>query len=98
MLLTTGEQVSVAMMALAFDTMDIPAVSLNAFQVRMHTTRVHGDVYKRQIRSYVMQPYTLVKDHRTGQEISNVNAVMDGNIDPFINAYLKWITVKPEEE
>ncbi len=45
-----------------------------------------------------MQPYTLVKDHRTGQEISNVNAVMDGNIDPFINAYLKWITVKPEEE
>ena len=51
-----------------------------------------------QIRSYVMQPYTLVKDHRTGQEISNVNAVLDGNIDPFINAYLKWITVKPEEE
>ena len=51
-----------------------------------------------QIRSYVMQPYTLVKDHRTGREISNVNAVMDGNIDPFINAYLKWITVKPEEE
>ena len=50
-----------------------------------------------QIRSYVMQPYTLVKDHRTGQEISNVNAVLDGNIDPFINAYLKWITVKPDE-
>ena len=46
----------------------------------------------------VMQPYTLVKDHRTGQEISNVNSVLDGNIDPFINAYLKWITVKPEEE
>ena len=50
-----------------------------------------------QIRSYVMQPYTLVKDHRTGQEISNVNGVLDGNIDPFINAYLKWITVKPDE-
>ncbi len=50
-----------------------------------------------QIRSYVMQPYTLVKDHRTGQEISNVNSVLDGNIDPFIYAYLKWITVKPEE-
>lgn len=44
-----------------------------------------------QIRSYVMQPYTMVKDHRTNQEISNVNAVMDGSIDPFINAYLKWI-------
>lgn len=43
-----------------------------------------------QIRSYVMQPYKLVKDHRTNTEISNVDSVMDGNIDPFINAYLKW--------
>ena len=51
-----------------------------------------------QIRSYVMQPYTLVKDHRTSEEISNVSAVMDGNIDPFINAYLKWINTKPEED
>ena len=42
-----------------------------------------------QIRSYVMQPYTMVKDHRTGVESGNVDAVMDGNIDPFINAYLK---------
>jgi peptide chain release factor 2 len=41
-----------------------------------------------QIRSYVMQPYTLVKDHRTDAETGNVNAVMDGNIDLFINAYL----------
>lgn len=44
-----------------------------------------------QIRSYVMQPYTMVKDHRTNQEISNADGVMDGNLDPFINAYLKWI-------
>ena len=51
-----------------------------------------------QIRSYVMQPYTLVKDHRTSEEVSNVGAVMDGNIDPFINAYLKWINTKPEED
>ncbi len=42
-----------------------------------------------QIRSYVMQPYTLVKDHRTNTENSNVTAVMDGSIDTFINAYLK---------
>ena len=49
MLLTTGEQVSVAMMALAFDTMDIPAVSLNAFQVRMHTTWVHGNARLKRI-------------------------------------------------
>ena len=42
-----------------------------------------------QIRSYVMQPYTLVKDHRTNAEIGNVAGVLDGNIDLFINAYLK---------
>jgi len=42
-----------------------------------------------QIRSYVFMPYTLVKDHRTGVEIGNVQAVMDGDINKFINAYLK---------
>lgn len=46
-----------------------------------------------QIRSYVMQPYKLVKDLRTGEESGNVDSVMDGNIDPFINAYLKWISL-----
>ena len=42
-----------------------------------------------QIRSYVFMPYTLAKDHRTGFEYGNINAVMDGDIDGFINAYLK---------
>ena len=42
-----------------------------------------------QIRSYVFMPYTLVKDHRTGFESGNINAVMDGDLDGFINAYLK---------
>lgn len=42
-----------------------------------------------QIRSYVFQPYTMVKDHRTGAETANVNAVMDGDLDAFINAKLK---------
>ena len=42
-----------------------------------------------QIRSYVFMPYTLAKDHRTGFEMGNINAVMDGDIDGFINAYLK---------
>ncbi|MCI7243266.1 MAG: peptide chain release factor 2 [Lachnobacterium sp.] len=46
-----------------------------------------------QIRSYVMQPYTMVKDHRTGVESGNVDAVMDGAIDPFINGYLKWLSL-----
>ena len=42
-----------------------------------------------QIRSYVMQPYTMVKDHRTNEETAQVNSVLDGNLDAFINAYLK---------
>ena len=41
-----------------------------------------------QIRSYVFQPYTMVKDHRTGEETGNIQAVMDGDIESFINAYL----------
>jgi peptide chain release factor 2 len=45
-----------------------------------------------QIRSYVMQPYTMVKDHRTGVEMGNTDAVMDGALDPFINGYLKWLS------
>lgn len=43
-----------------------------------------------QIRSYVLQPYTMVKDHRTNEEVGNAYGVLEGNIDPFINAYLKW--------
>ena len=40
-----------------------------------------------------MQPYTMVKDHRTNEESGNVDAVMNGNIDNFINAYLKWVAL-----
>lgn len=56
---------------------------------------IRGEVKKiewgSQIRSYVFCPYTLVKDHRTGYEDSNINSVMDGNIQEFINEYLKKI-------
>jgi len=47
-----------------------------------------------QIRSYVFQPYQLVKDHRTGHEIGNVSSVMDGDLDGFIEAYLRRRLVK----
>ena len=46
-----------------------------------------------QIRSYVFMPYTLVKDHRTSFETGNINAVMDGDLDGFINAYLKALSL-----
>lgn len=59
---------------------------------------IRGEVkeigFGNQIRSYVMQPYTLVKDHRTNVESGNVTAVLDGDIDLFINSYLKEMTKK----
>ena len=51
-----------------------------------------------QIRSYVLQPYTMVKDHRTNMATGNVDAVLDGELDPLINEYLKWVNTKDSKE
>lgn len=58
---------------------------------------VTDNAWGNQIRSYVMQPYKLVKDLRTNAETGNVDSVMDGNIDMFMNAYLKWMSLGEKE-
>ncbi len=59
---------------------------------------IRGEVrdinFGNQIRSYVLQPYTMVKDHRTDCEVGNAGAVLDGGLQPFINAYLKWLATQ----
>jgi peptide chain release factor 2 len=59
-----------------------------------HMDQIRGQVmpaeFGSQIRNYVLQPYTLVKDVRTGLEVGNAQAVLDGDIDPFIEAWLRW--------
>ena len=60
---------------------------------RQAVDQLYGDkgeiAWGSQIRSYVMQPYTMVKDHRTDEQVGNVQGVLDGNLDPFIETYLK---------
>lgn len=51
-----------------------------------------------QIRSYVFCPYTLVKDHRTNYEVGNVESVMDGELNSFMESYLKYIAKKREQK
>lgn len=69
----------------------IKAQQENAEKISGIRGEVSDNGWGSQIRSYVMQPYTMVKDHRTNEEVGNIQSVLDGNINPFINAYLKWI-------
>jgi len=63
-------------------------------QRAQHLSDLKGDVaspeWGNQIRSYVLQPYTMVKDLRTGHEVGNVQAVLEGDLDGFIEAFLRW--------
>jgi len=67
-----------------------------------HLADLKGDLispeWGNQIRSYVLQPYTMVKDNRTGTEVGNVEAVLGGEIDPFIEAYLRQEATSRERE
>ncbi len=66
-----------------------------------HLDQIRGQVmpaeFGSQIRNYVLQPYTLVKDVRTGFEMGNTQAVLDGEIDPFIESWLRWRLSKNSE-
>ncbi|WP_103996865.1 peptide chain release factor 2 [Paenibacillus sp. UNC499MF] len=66
-----------------------------------HLAEIRGEqsdiAWGSQIRSYVFHPYSMVKDHRTTEETGNVGAVMDGDLDPFIDAYLRLQIQKKEE-
>jgi hypothetical protein len=72
----------------------IPFVTYTSDEIyRKELERFYGEkgeiAWGSQIRSYVLQPYTMVKDHRTDHETSNTGAVLDGTLQPFIEAYLK---------
>jgi peptide chain release factor 2 len=78
-----------AMRALASKLHQLEESKREAEFARMYGEK--GEIaFGSQIRSYVMQPYTMVKDHRTDHETGNIQAVLDGEIDPFIEAFLRW--------
>jgi len=78
-----------AMRALASKLHQLEEAKRDAEYAKMYGEK--GEIsFSRQDRSYTMQPYTLVKDERTGCQTGNIQAVLDGAIDPFIEAFLRW--------
>ncbi len=79
----------------AFKMLKSKLLALKIEEQMQKLAEIRGDIkeigWGSQIRSYVFMPYTMVKDHRTSEETGNVNAVMDGEIDQFMAAYLAWI-------
>lgn len=68
---------------------------------REHLDEIRGDqdeaAWGRQIRSYVLQPYQMIKDLRTNLEVGNVQGVLDGDLHPFVEAYLQWRRARQEQ-
>ncbi len=85
----------------AFEELRIKLYLLKKEQHAEKLSDIRGKVteiaWGNQIRSYFLQPYQLIKDTRTGEEQANAQKVLDGDIDPFINAYLKWQALKDKE-
>ncbi|MBQ0059777.1 MAG: peptide chain release factor 2 [Lachnospiraceae bacterium] len=85
----------------AFEELKIKLYLLKKEQHAEKLSDIRGKVteiaWGNQIRSYFLQPYQLIKDTRTGEEVANAQKVLDGGIDPFINAYLKWQALKDKE-
>lgn len=74
---------------------DLERQKREAEQARLKGEHVEAG-WGNQIRSYVLHPYKMVKDHRTGYEVGNAEAVLDGRLDDFIEAYLRQVAVQPE--
>lgn len=76
-------------------------LALQKAQHAEHLAELKGDLisaeWGSQIRSYVLQPYTMVKDHRTGHEVGNAQAVLEGDLDDFMDAYLRWAATEQAE-
>jgi peptide chain release factor 2 len=78
-----------AMRALASKLHQLEEAKRDAEYAKMYGEK--GEIsFSRQDRSYTMQPYTLVKDERTGHQTGNIQAVLDGALDPFIESFLRW--------
>ena len=86
----------------AFEELRIKLFLLKKEQHAAKLSDIRGKVteiaWGNQIRSYFLQPYQLIKDTRTGEEQPNAQKVLDGGIDPFINAYLKWTALNEKKK
>jgi peptide chain release factor 2 len=73
-------------------------VKLNEVAHGQELAKIRGELaqaaWGNQIRSYVLQPYRMVKDHRTEHETQDTDAVLDGNLDEFVESYLRYTSQK----